>query len=80
MDDRPCMIKAYQNTEKGVEQFLNEAIRFNTVGAKYEIEPGPEGVWKVTSKGRGRVVIVYLRGYRDSFGNKRVFNDTEEIW
>lgn len=67
----------YPDTELGVIEFVQEFFDPSINLKQPKIEPDPEiqGVWKVETDSYR--AIVYLKGYKEPFGNIREYNDFE---
>ena len=78
-------VKVYPDTKEGVLSCLREestlVIPNNNLEIEVEADPYVSGVWKVfldpQQKEECDFAVVYLAGYRDSWGDKREFNDWE---
>lgn len=79
--------KQYPDTPKGATQAFHDLAMMDLEldpaiynaefkGQKPIADPKVEGVWMFKSKkNTGEVAIVYLKGYRDTYGNNRKEND-----
>ena len=79
------MEKVYPNSKEGTLSLLREESTINLPednnNINVESDPCVEGVWKVDidpkTNDEDNVVIVYLAGYVDPWGMKRIVNDWE---
>ena len=77
--------KVYPDSKAGALSLLREESTINIPEDNDQIsvesDPHVEGVWKVDIDPKtnedDNVVIVYLAGYVDPWGRKRMFNDWE---
>ena len=77
--------KVYPDSKEGVLSLLREESTINIPEdnnkVSVESDPHVEGVWKVDIDPKinddENVVIVYLAGYIDPWGRKRIVNDWE---
>ena len=77
--------KVYPNSKEGVLSLLREESTINIPADNNQItvesDPYVDGVWKVDidpkTNDEDNVVIVYLAGYFDPLGEKRIENDWE---
>ena len=77
--------KVYPDSKSGVLDLLREETTINIPEDNNQItvesDPCVEGVWKVDLDPKNNdgdnVVIVYLAGYVDPWGMKRIVNDWE---
>ena len=85
MNNKDFTVKIFPDTKEGVLSCLREAstlvIPTSNLVIEAEADPYISGVWKVFLKSQPKeeckFAVVYLAGYRDSWGDKREFNDWE---
>ena len=82
------MEKIYPDSKEGTLALLREESTINLSednnNINVESDPCVEGVWKVEidpeTNDDDNVVIVYLAGYVNPWGMKRIVNDWESGW
>lgn len=84
--DTPTPEKIYPDTAEGAKSALIDLLEPKLDFSRAEVYPDQwvEGVWAIKNVkvGKGYYFtdyIVYLAGYKNSFGEKRGFNDCEEV-
>jgi hypothetical protein len=82
----PPKVEKYPDSKAGVLKFFQNPKEVKQTFAKsldlpncdIHADPQVEGVWAIDSMKTGSRVIVYLGGYKDPWGEPRMFNDFEE--
>lgn len=83
--------KQYPDNARGAIEFLTDGIQIDPDFVKNEfkwnpstcsVRPDPqvEGVWAIENKETGYAVIIYMKGYKEPFGNVRENNDFETFY
>lgn len=83
-------VKRYCDTVEGCKMFVaRETVYVTTTDTDYKPDPAVEGVWLVknlvVNKKKGKFapptsgIILYMKGYKDPFGNIRETDDFEDV-
>lgn len=73
----------FPNTPEGAIECLKVQSTYNVKGANAIPDPAVDGVWLIKMDPKlneyGHEAVVYMKGYRESFGEIREINDFEEV-